>query len=1037
MRSLSIYCRCISFAARIAFVLLAAAATNAKAQSATGTITGRIYNPTTNEYVQYARVSVQGTSITTVSGADGGYRLLNVPTGAATVVVEYTGSEVPPATVKVVAGQAVTQDFNLSPPAASEKEGVVRLEAFNVSAEREGNAKAIMDQKHAMTVSNIVSAETFGNVAEGNVGEFVKYLPGIQVDYVEADARSPRIRGLPAQYTTVTMNGMKLASADGFIQNNGTDNGGGGGAGDRSFGFEQVSLSSVDAVEINFTTNASQDADAPAGNINLIPRHAYERSGQSINFSVSAMGNSEQLYLHKSIGPDDSKNRKILPNASFSYSNSFFHRRLGVTVSLDESNSYNEQRQFQPNYDSGTAANPLPPVLTRIQYKDGPKFSERSTASFTVDYKVTDNLSLSLIGILSNYAAFVGNRSFGITTNRANLGPTNNGFDSWNNVAITGLTNSYAYLNKRTHGFNYLPSFEYKRGPLELSGALAYSQSVNNYAGGESKSLPGINVGGVSIPTSAIRVNATRGADPYTWSVRQVAGPDWAQQSNYVASATGTPTVSVDGRYVNDLIYQGRLDAKYTTSWRLPTWFQIGGKTTETTWIYRNPTAWQTWSYIGPGGGKGGNWNLFPGAFQFDPGHGSSLLSTSGGTAAIPNHNAIGYLFKQHPEYFVPNGTAANYLTAFVQQPKYVREQVDALYGMGDVKPLRPLELQGGLRWERTRDEIKDLNPLSSSQVQAAGFPVTSAGVASTIPGIQYQYFSRPRAARSANYNKIFPSASLKYEFTPHLQGLLGYSYTVTRPSYGDLSGAYTVDDTNMTIKLPNTYLKPEYANNYSARLTYYFEPVGDFGIGVFQNDFKNYQQQVTSLGTASQFGFTDPIYDSYEVTTKQNIPGTVEYRGLTLEYTESLSFLPRPFNGFNVFANYTRLYYLVKLPDPSGLHSATPYNYGWLPGISPNTINYGISYHYNRITVGFKAQWTDRMGYTGTYNEWQKPRTKVDIDASYRLTANLTVFFYARNIFNVPDYDYVGTDSRHITSNGRGIEYYGAYLYSGIKGSF
>ena len=109
----------------------------------------------------------------------------------------------------------------------------------------------------------------------GNVGEFLKNLPGIDLDYVEADARNPRVRGLSrSYYTSVTYNGMNLASADGFIQNNGTDNGGGAGAGDRSFGFEQVSMSNVDAVEVNYTTNASQDASSPAGSINLRPSHA-------------------------------------------------------------------------------------------------------------------------------------------------------------------------------------------------------------------------------------------------------------------------------------------------------------------------------------------------------------------------------------------------------------------------------------------------------------------------------------------------------------------------------------------------------------------------------------------------------------------------------------------------------------------------------------------------------------------------------------------------------------------------------------------
>ena len=43
---------------------------------------------------------------------------------------------------------------------------------------------------------------------------------------------------------------------------------------------------------------------------------------------------------------------------------------------------------------------------------------------------------------------------------------------------------------------------------------------------------------------------------------------------------------------------------------------------------------------------------------------------------------------------------------------------------------------------------------------------------------------------------------------------------------------------------------------------------------------------------------------------------------------------------------------------------------------------------------------------------------------------------FNARNLFNVPDLTYVGTNRQQIGS-GRAIEYYGAYLYLGVKARF
>ena len=1041
----------------VAAVLLAAvgAAAAAAAQPSTGTISGRVFNPATKEYVQNAEIRLQGTDRTATSADDGTYSLLNVPDGPATVVVDYTGYQTLSTQVTVAPGQTARADFNLvgaesKVPANAGKDQIFKMQEFSVSAEREGNAKAIMEQKQAMTVSNIVSSETFGNIAEGNIGEFIKYLPAIQIDTVEADDRSPRIRGLPAQYTSVTMNGMGLASADGFIQNNGTDTSGGAGTADRSFGFEQVSMSSVDAIEVNYTTNASQDSDSPAGNINIIPKHAYEMSGQRVTLDVSTMMNSEELNLKKTIGPDDTGNYKVLPNFLLEYGNSFLKNRLGVIVSINESNSFNEQRQFAPGYDTTpTAADPRLLVINKYQFKDGPKVTERTTGSYTIDYKATDALSFSVLGTINHYAAFIGNRTFAIATaSRANVG--GDGLSGWTNVPISAVTSTMAYLNKRTNGFNLLPSFLYKQDNLEITGTGSISNSVNNYAGGESKSWPGSTVGGTTIATTGMTANATpTGQNGYGWNLQQTGGLDWGNLANYKAAATGFPTFAEDGRYADNLKLQAKVDVKYTAKWEMPTWFQIGAKTSETTYVYSNPTAWQTWNYIGPGGGLGGSWANYPSSFNFAPAHGASLYSDTGATVAVQNHNAIGQLFAAAPQDFVPAGTAANYDTAFIVNPRYIREEVDAGYGMFDVKPLSKLEIQAGVRYERTREETKNFQQQTSNSVIAAGFPITAAtGLATTIPGLNYQYLTLPRVASSQFYNSLFPSASAKYSITPNLMALIGYSYTLTRPSYNDLAGVSSEDDTTSTITVPNPFLKPEYANNYSARLTYYFEPVGSLGIGVFQNDFKNFVQSSTATGSpaalavASAFGYSGPQYAGFAVTTKINLPGTTTYRGGTVEYSEALSFLPKPFSGLNVFANYTRLYALESLPNPTvTLHTAAPYNFGWIPGIAPNVVNYGFNWKIGRLTVGPNFRWTDKMSISSTYDSWRTQNTKIDLNASFRLTDHLNLFFYARNLLDVPDHDYtyfynnqVNRTAMLLSSQGQGIEYYGSYFYTGVK---
>lgn len=58
-----------------------------------------------------------------------------------------------------------------------------------------------------MNVKNVMSADNFGDMSEGNVGEFLKYLPGIAIDYVETDTRAARMGGMDAKYGYVTLDG--------------------------------------------------------------------------------------------------------------------------------------------------------------------------------------------------------------------------------------------------------------------------------------------------------------------------------------------------------------------------------------------------------------------------------------------------------------------------------------------------------------------------------------------------------------------------------------------------------------------------------------------------------------------------------------------------------------------------------------------------------------------------------------------------------------------------------------------------------------
>lgn len=90
------------FAALAAGWLLTVSPT--QAQTGNGTISGRVFNPVTGEYVRNAEVRLQGSSQRVATEGDGSFTLANVPPGVATITVTFAGYNTVTESVNVAAG---------------------------------------------------------------------------------------------------------------------------------------------------------------------------------------------------------------------------------------------------------------------------------------------------------------------------------------------------------------------------------------------------------------------------------------------------------------------------------------------------------------------------------------------------------------------------------------------------------------------------------------------------------------------------------------------------------------------------------------------------------------------------------------------------------------------------------------------------------------------------------------------------------------------------------------------------------------------
>src|SRR5688572_3170440 len=224
--------------------------TTGLAQAAsTGTITGRVLNVATGRYLNNARVTVEGTNLQAQTNEFGEFRIAGVPAGQARIQTFYTGLDPATTTVTVNAGQTVSANIELT--SAGRYGQTVQLDAFTVASTREleGASLAINEQRFAPNVKVVMASDAFGDVTEGNVGEFLKYLPGITVDYVAADVRTVSVRGFADRFTSVSVDGMRTTSSAS-------------GSSARVFEFEQVSMNNASRVEVTKVPTPASPADS-------------------------------------------------------------------------------------------------------------------------------------------------------------------------------------------------------------------------------------------------------------------------------------------------------------------------------------------------------------------------------------------------------------------------------------------------------------------------------------------------------------------------------------------------------------------------------------------------------------------------------------------------------------------------------------------------------------------------------------------------------------------------------------------------------
>jgi iron complex outermembrane receptor protein len=672
-----------------------------------------------------------------------------------------------------------------------------------------------------------------------------------------------------------------------------------------------------------------------------------------------------------------------------------------------------------------------------VDFADGPKFILKDAATFTVDFKATKRIVLSLNALYTYAEGEYWNRDFVfIATGRNTVG--GDGLTRLNTLPSgatpTGqLSNQGGSAEKLTYTRTLSPKFQYKLDNWTVDGSFTYSISENNYEALE-RGRTNNEGGAVTGDWTATRPNS----GSQEWTFRQTSGPDWYNLANFTGS--GTRVNSSDRYYITEL-WSGQLGAKWVLPFRrIPTSIKFGGKWTEENRRNRNSDAYNVWSYIGPGGNVltgydpitrvpnivlSGNWaNLgYVSPTLLDMGTSGALtmynLGGVEGMAPRANHYSIANLFRDHPEQFVLTATPDNYYTAYIANTRNFRQTVNAAYGMVDTRPTSRLSLRFGLRRENTETQSREFNPRLRADLLAAGYPVAATGRATTVAGLNYQYFSKPRVTRRSEYDNWFPSALGKYRIGENIELQAGFNQAISRPPIDSISGVYSISESTRVVTVPNVNLQPEYSNNYQARVAYYFAPGSQLTVGASQNDIRNFR--ISSDLSAADFGNEDPELAAYIFRTTANSPESRRFRAMDVGYDQTLSFLPEILRGTSIGFTYSRTYANLRYVNTA-----------------PHRGSGKLGYAYKRFNGALRMVWaTDRP--ISNVGRYLRHSASYDLSATLKLTSHLSLYVQGRNIFDQPYRSFESPPGAVEGQSGALYQYqqYGANWVFGLKGVF
>lgn len=216
------------------------------------TVSGRVTDQSSGEPLFGATVAIENTTLGTNTDSRGRFELDGVPGEKITIVISYLGYE----------SEKVEHDFSREAGPSFKialKPSSFELTQVEVTGRMDGNIRALVRQKKAENIKNVISAEQIASFPDMNAAEVMQRIPGITLQRDQGEGRFVQLRGTPPELTVFNVNGEQIPSPEGNV---------------RYVGMDIIPADQIEFIEVNKVLTPDMDADGIAGMVNIQTKEA-------------------------------------------------------------------------------------------------------------------------------------------------------------------------------------------------------------------------------------------------------------------------------------------------------------------------------------------------------------------------------------------------------------------------------------------------------------------------------------------------------------------------------------------------------------------------------------------------------------------------------------------------------------------------------------------------------------------------------------------------------------------------------------------